>query len=114
VVKAGYVPDAGDVIRLTFDPRAGREQRGRRPALVLSPRVYNERAQLVVACPITSQAKGYPFEVTLPEGGPVTGVVLADHLKSLDWKERHAEFAGKLPPSALASVRERIRPLLGL
>ncbi len=113
-MRAVYVPDAGDLIWLTFDPQAGREQRGRRPALVLSPRIYNERAQLAVACPITSKAKGYSFEVALPEGGPVTGVVLADHLKSLDWKERRAEFAGKLPPSALAGVRERIRPLLGL
>jgi mRNA interferase MazF len=114
MVTAPYVPDAGDLIWLTFDPQAGREQRGRRPALVLSPRVYNERAQLAVACPITSQAKGYPFEVTLPDGAPVTGVVLSDHLKSLDWKERRAELAGKLAPAMLAEVRERIRPLLGL
>lgn len=113
-MRAVYVPDAGDLIWLTFDPQAGHEQRGRRPALVLSPRVYNEKAQLAVACPITSRAKGYPFEVAVPEGGPVTGVVLADHLKSLDWKERRAEFAGKLAPSALAGVRERLRPLLGL
>jgi len=114
VVKSPYVPDAGDLIWLTFDPQAGREQRGRRPALVLSPRVYNRRAVLAVACPITSRAKGYPFEVMLPEGGPVGGVVLSDHLKSIDWKERRAEFAGKVTSSALAEVRERIRPLLGL
>lgn len=114
MVKGAYVPDAGDLIWLTFDPQAGREQRGRRPALVLSPRVYNERAQLAIACPITSREKGYPFEVPLPEGGPLTGVVLSDHLKSLDWKARRAEFAGKTASSTLAEVRERIRPLLGL
>jgi mRNA interferase MazF len=114
VVKRAYVPDAGDLIWLTFDPQAGREQRGRRPALVLSPRVYNERAELAIACPITSREKGYPFEVPLLENSPVTGVVLSDHLKSLDWKERRAEFAGKIAPSTLAEVRERLRPLLGL
>lgn len=113
-MKARYVPDAGDLIWLTFDPQAGREQRGRRPALVLSPRVYNSRADLAVACPITSKAKGYPFEVALPTGGPIAGSVLSDQLKSIDWKERRAEFAGKVASSALAEVRERIRPLLGL
>jgi len=99
---------------LTFDPQAGREQRGRHPALILSPRIYNERAQLAVACPITSHAKGYPFEVSLTDAGQVTGVVLADHLKSLDWRERRAEFAGKLGAPALADVRERVRALLGI
>lgn len=113
-MKARYVPDAGDLVWLTFDPQAGREQRGRRPALVLSPRIYNERAQLAIACPITSQVKGYPFEVSLPENGVLTGVVLSDHLKSLDWKERRAEFAGRIPSATLAEVRQRIRPLLGL
>lgn len=114
MVKRAYVPDAGHLVWLTFDPRAGREQRGRRPALILSPRAYNERAQLAVACPITSQVKGYPFEVPLPDEGAMKGVVLSDHLKSVDWKVRRAEFAGELPAQALAEVRERIRPLLGL
>jgi mRNA interferase MazF len=113
-VKAAYVPDAGDIVWLTFDPEAGREQRGRRPALVLSPRSYNQRAHLAVACPITSHAKGYPFEVALPDDAPVQGVVLSDHLKSLDWKERRTEHAGRLPPQTLEEVRARIRPLLGL
>src|SRR5213075_1905556 len=78
VVARAYVPDAGDLVWLTFDPQAGHEQRGRRPALILSPRVYNARARLAIACPITSQVKGYPFEVTLPAGGKISGVVLAD------------------------------------
>ena len=85
-----YIPDAGDLIWLTFDPPAGREQAGRRPALVLSPAAYNEITSLALVCPITSRVKGYPFEVSLPEGLPVSGVVLSDHLKSLDWKERKA------------------------
>ena len=114
MVKGTYVPDAGDLVWLTFDPQAGREQRGRGPALILSPRAYNERTRLAVACAITSHVKGYPFEVALPDGGPVTGVVLSDHLKSVDWKERRAKFAGKLAAAALAEVRERVRPLLGL
>jgi mRNA interferase MazF len=114
VVKTAYVPDAGDLIWLTFYTQARREQRGRRPALVLSPRIYNSRAQMALACPITSHVKGYPFEVALPEDGPVAGVVLADHLKSLDWKARRAELAGKASASTVTEVRQRIRPLLGL
>jgi mRNA interferase MazF len=116
VVKRLYVPEAGDLVWLTFDPQRGREQRGRRPALILSPRIYNVRTQLAVACPITSHAKGYPFEVpvTGTEGIDGVGVILADHLKSLDWKERRAEFAGTLPAPALADVRDRVRALLAL
>jgi mRNA interferase MazF len=102
------------VVWLTFDPQAGREQRGRRPALVLSPASYNRRSGLAIACPITSQRKGYPFEVPLPEGGTVSGVILADHVKSLDWRERRAERASEVPPQTLTDVRERLRPLLGL
>jgi mRNA interferase MazF len=96
------------------DPQAGHEQRGRRPALILSPRAYNSRARLASACPITSRAKGYPFEVALPAGGEITGVVLADHVKNLDWDARRAEFAGAAPSEILEDVRERLRPLLGL
>lgn len=108
------MPSAGDLIWLTFDPQAGREQKGRRPALVLSPRAYNDKARLAVACPITSQRKGYPFEVALPDDAPIRGVVLSDHIKSVDWRERRAEFAGKASEEILADVRERLRPLLGL
>jgi len=114
VVARAYVPDAGDLVWLTFDPQAGHEQRGRRPALIVSPRVYNSKARLAVACPVTSQAKGYPFEVPLPSGGAVTGVILADHVKNLDWTARRAVFAEKAPPDVLTDVRERLRALLVL
>jgi mRNA interferase MazF len=113
-VTRAYVPDAGDLVWLTFDPQAGREQRGRRPAVVLSPRVYNARSDLAVACPITSKVKGRMFEVPVPPGSRITGAILVNHLKSLDWKQRRAEFAGRLADDALTDVRERIRPLLGL
>jgi mRNA interferase MazF len=78
VVARAYVPDTGDLVWLTFDPQAGHEQRGRRPALILSPRSYNSKARLAIACPITSHVKGYPFEVPLPQGGKISGVILAD------------------------------------
>ena len=107
MVARGYVPDAGDLIWLTFDPHAGREQAGRRPALVLSPRPYNEKSGLALACPVTSRVKGYPFEVALPEGLPIAGVILADHLKSVDWKERRAAAAGRVPQEVLDEVRKR-------
>ena len=114
MVARGYVPDAGDLVWLTFDPQAGHEQRGRRPALILSPRAYNARARLALACPITSHSKGYPFEVTLPPDDKVVGVVLADHVKNLDWDARRVEFAGRASVEVLTDVRERLRPLLGL
>jgi mRNA interferase MazF len=114
VVARRYVPDAGDLVWLTFDPQAGHEQRGRRPALILSPRAYNLKARLAIACPITSHAKGYPFEVALPETSKVTGVVLADHVKNLDWSARHVEFAAAAPVDVVTDVRERLRVLLGL
>jgi mRNA interferase MazF len=114
VVARSYVPDAGDLVWLTFDPQAGHEQRGRRPALILTPRAYNAKARLAIACPITSLAKGYPFEVTLPGDGTVTGVVLADHVKSLDWNARRVEFAATAPVEVLADVREHLRALLEL
>ena len=109
---ARYVPERGDLLWLTFDPQAGREQAGRRPALVLSPMAYNRRSNLALVCPITSQVKGYPFEVGLPAGLPVSGVVLTDHLKSADWVLRRAEFAAKAPADVLADVAAKLRPLL--
>src|SRR5882672_2059505 len=96
-----YLPEAGDLVWLSFDPQAGREQAGRRPALVLSPRAYNQRSNLALACPITSQVKGYPFEVALPAGCGVTGVVLADQIRNLDWKVRRATRAGRAPTEIL-------------
>ena len=114
MVARSYVPDAGDLVWLTFDPQAGHEQRGRRPALILSPRAYNAKARLALACPITSHAKGYPFEVALPERGKVNGVVLADHVKNLDWSARRVEFAEVAQAELVADVREKLRVLLGL
>ena len=112
-MKATFVPDAGDFVWLTFDPQAGREQAGRRPALVLSPKIYNARSGLALACPITNQAKGYPFEVAVPGGGGVSGVILADHVKSVDWKARHAERLGRCTSEVLEEVRAKLGPLLG-
>jgi mRNA interferase MazF len=114
VVAKAYVPDAGDLVWLTFDPQAGHEPRGRRPALILSPRAYNAKARLAVACPITSQVKGYPFEVALPTGGAITGVVLADHVKNLDWQVRKVVFESRAGAEVVTEVRERLRALLGL
>lgn len=108
-----YVPDTGDFIWLTFDPQAGREQAGRRPALVLSPRIYNARSGLALVCPITNQAKGYPFEVAVPVGHGTTGVILSDHMKSVDWKVRRAEKVGRCPREEVDEVRARLAPLLG-
>lgn len=112
--SGGYVPDVGDLVWCSFSPQAGREQAGRRPALVLSPRSYNTKAGLCLLCPVTGQAKGYPFEVSLPPGLPVQGVVLGDHLKSADWQARTVEMIGSVPAEVLAQVRARLRPLLGI
>ena len=90
VVASAYVPERGDVVWLKFDPQAGREQAGRRPALVISPRSYNRKVGLALFCPITSRVKGYTFEVLLPEGGGAQGAVLCDQVKSLDWRSRSA------------------------
>lgn len=98
---------------LTFDPHVGHEQRGRRPALILSPRAYNAKTGLALACPVTSQIKGYPFEVPLGPGGTIGGVVLADHVKNLDWKARGIVFESKAGSEVLAEVLARLRPLLG-
>ena len=112
MVKAAFVPDAGDLVWVTFDPQAGREQAGRRPALVLSPKIYNVRSGLALICPITNQAKGYPFEVVIPSGGSASGVILADHLKSIDWKARHAERLGRCSDEVMDEVRAKLAPLL--
>ncbi len=113
MVKAAYVPDSGDLVWIDFDPHAGREQGGRRPALVLSAAAYNGKSGLLVACPVTSHVKGYPFEVVLPNGA-ISGAVLCDHLKSIDWRARRAERASRAPSSVMAAVREKLAALLGL
>lgn len=106
-----YVPDAGDIVWLSFDPQAGREQAGHRPALVLSPAVYNAKTSLMVCCPLTTQIKGYPFEVLV--AGTPAGAVLADQVKSLDWRRRRARKKGQASAAELADVRAKIRALIG-
>lgn len=108
-----YIPDSGDIIWLTFDPQAGHEQAGRRPALVLSPKIYNQKSGLALVCPVTNQAKGYPFEVKVPGGLGATGVVLADQVKSVDWKARRADRLGHGRGELLEEVLARLGSLLG-
>ena len=112
MVKRSYVPGNGEIVWLTFTPQTGHEQAGRRPALALSPRSYNRKTGLALFCPITSQAKGYPFEVALPATGAVTGVVLADQIKSLDWRARRARFESKAPLRVVSEVIEKLAVLL--
>ena len=114
MVAARYVPDEGDLVKLDFDPRTGHEQGGWRPAIVLSPASYNRKTNLAVVAPITNQAKGYPFEVALPPGLKITGVILADALKNLDWRARNARYIASAPPAVLRQVRDLVRLLLGL
>jgi mRNA interferase MazF len=107
-----YVPDRGDIVWITFHPQAGHEQAGRRPAVVLSPKSYNGKVGLALCCRITSQVKGYPFEVTIPDGLPVSGVVLSDQVKSLDWKARNAEKACSLQRETMSKVLKRVMVLI--
>ena len=108
-----YIPRRGDLVWLSFDPQAGHEQAGRRPAFVLSPEAYNRKTGLFLACPVTSKVKGYPFEVSLPSGLPVSGVILADQIKNLDWKARRAEFASATSEEVVQDVTSLILPLIG-
>lgn len=112
MVGAPYLPERGDFIWLEFSPQAGHEQAGRRPALVLSPRLYNERSSIALLCPITSRARGDAFEVVLSDDSAVTGVVLSDQVRSLDWQARHARFGGRAPRTVIAEVLEKARTLL--
>jgi len=107
-----YVPNSGDIVWITFNPQAGHEQAGRRPALVLSPAAYNGKVGLAILCPITSQIKGYPFEVLIPDGLKISGAILSDQVKSLDWKARQAEFVCKLPSAALNEVLQKLSTLI--
>ena len=110
--KSAYIPERGDAVWITLDPPAGHEQAGRRPALVLSPRLYNQRSRLCVLCPITNQAKAYPFEVAIPVGQRVTGVVPADQVKSQSWDMRDAQLIGAAPAAVLARTRGLVKALL--
>uniref|UniRef100_E6Q6J3 Toxin of the ChpA-ChpR toxin-antitoxin system,endoribonuclease n=1 Tax=mine drainage metagenome TaxID=410659 RepID=E6Q6J3_9ZZZZ len=107
-------PDEGDVIWLTLDPTLGHEQQGRRPFLVLTPRGYNQKTSLVLGCPITSKSKGYPFEVRVSGVDALAGVALADQLKSLDWRVRRAEIAGRVDVATTDAVRSLVKRLLAI
>ena len=108
----GHIPDRGDIVWTNFDPQLGHEQEGRRPALVLSRKLFNEASGLALFCPITGRQKGYPFEVPLPQNPDVHGVVLVDHLKSLDWEIRPVEFIAKAPEVLLVKVLQKLNTLL--
>jgi mRNA interferase MazF len=112
VTAPRYVPDRGDLVWLDFTPQAGHEQRGQRPALVLSPAAYNGKVGLAICCPITSQIKGYPFEVQIPDGLKVGGVVLADQVKNLDWKVRRARLVCRAPAALVEEVAGKLLALL--
>ena len=107
-----YIPERGDVVWLDFDPQAGREQAGRRPAVVLSPREYNKRSGLALLCPITSRIKNYPFEVRLPDAVDVRGVILCDQIKSLDWAARKLTRHAQLDQHTIAQVLGKVHALL--
>ena len=107
---AAWVPDVGDIVWLQFDPQAGHEQAGHRPALVLSPLRYNEKRGMMIFCPMTSRIKGYPFEVVASRNPP--SVILADQLKSIDWRARQAAKKGRVSAEVLADVQAKIRSLL--
>jgi mRNA interferase MazF len=109
---AAYAPERGDIIWLHFTPQTGREQSGRRPALVISPAGYNRKVGLVLVCPITSKVKGYPFEVVLPQGFKAEGAVLCDQIRSLDWRARRAERLCPAPPGVLEEATAKILALV--
>ncbi len=111
MVKKDYVPERGDIIWLDFPPQSGPEQRGKRPAIVISPKEYNEKVGLGIFCPITSKEKGYPFEVKI-ESRKIDGVILSDQLKSLDWKSRNAEFIVKAKKEEMKEVIDKISVLI--
>jgi len=112
VTDSAFVPQRGDLVWLTFNPQAGHEQAGRRPALILSPSSYNGKVGMAVLCTVTSRVKGFPFEVALPDHLPVSGVVLADQVRNLDWRARRAEFICSVPDDVLARVLGMLRALL--
>ncbi|MCL2762728.1 MAG: endoribonuclease MazF [Treponema sp.] len=111
MVKAKYIPDRGDIVWLNFDPGSGHEQQGKRPAIVISPRAYNEKVGLGLFCPITSKIKNYPFEVKI-KNKKIEGVVLADQIKSLDWKTRQVEYVSKENDEKIEEIINKINVLL--
>lgn len=111
MVSSTYIPERGDLIWLNFNPPTGHEQAGQRPAIVLSPGKYNSRTGLLLACPITSKIKGYPFEVAV-EGERINGVVLSDQVRCLDWRSRHAKLIEKSPENTLSAVQEKLLVLI--
>jgi mRNA interferase MazF len=106
------ISDRGEVVWITLSPRAGHEQAGRRPALVLSPKAYNEKVGLAIFCPVTKQRKGYPFEVLIPEGLQVAGAILSDQVKSMDWRARKTELICSLPEAVVEEVLQKLTALL--
>ena len=113
-MKSGsYVPDRGDIVWINFTPQAGHEQRGKRPALILSPKIYNEKTSLCVCLPITSKIKGYPFEVSLPKNLPIQGVILSDQIKNLDFSAREVSFVCKVDVNIIKLVQKNIWALVG-
>lgn len=112
VAQAVYIPSRGDIVYLDFDPTKGHEQRGHRPAFIISPLGYNERSSLALLMPITKQQKGYPFEVLLPSALQIQGVILSDQIKCLDWKARRIQFVEVAPESVIEEVQAKIEPLL--
>ncbi len=112
MVNTPHCPRRGDVVWVSFDTRPGHEQAGRRPALILSPETYNRKTGLAVLCPITSHKKGYPFEVEVPSGYEVRGVILSDHVKNVDWRARHVEFCCQLPSSVTEDVAGKLSVLI--
>jgi mRNA interferase MazF len=106
-----YVPDAGEIVWVTFSPQAGHEQAGHRPAVVLSPAAYNVKTSLMLCCPMTTRIKSYPFEVLI--AGPTPSVALADQVRSLDWRQRRAKKKGAVSAAELAEIRAKLRALIG-
>jgi mRNA interferase MazF len=112
MVKLRYIPDTGHIIKVDLDPRAGHEQGGWRPAIVLSPIAYNGKTNLAVVAPVTNQVKGYPFEVSLPKEMKTTGVILTDQIRNLDWHARRAKYVEAAPAEILHALHERLIALL--
>lgn len=108
-----YIPERGDIVWLDFSPQAGHEQAGRRPALVVSPAAYNRASGLALVCPVTTRVKGYPFEVSLPPRREVSGVVLADQIRCVDWRARRVDFIVKILPNEVGEVLLLVAALLG-